>query len=492
MKPAKVLLFVYAVFAILFLLAVVYPDEGLDLGCCKFDFAKPHDIFSLPEKKELKAEIKEELKDADKLIKEASNDIVEDTSNAEITGQIISQDTVVAADTAKKVEASELKKNIVPIQFKDEKDRKNFWRFFSKALRSKHDVLRVLYYGDSQIEADRITSFLRYKLQRLFGGYGPGMVPPVNFVSFFSLKQWNDDSWHRYSIMQYKKNGVYHGRYGILAGFADYDTSSSIGEHTLIFEKANHSYSNTKKFDEMTMFYGLDSGDVVLKVFADGNLLDFTSLKPNDLGVYKLALPSGTEKVELKFSGNGKPDIYAVSFDAKHGVAVDNIAIRGCSGTFFTKLDRRHFSKFFDKIKVGLVVLEFGGNVMPYMKDEKDCESYGRYFSSQLSLLRRILKGIPILVVGPADMSVKQNGNFVTYPLLSKVRDEMRKAAFANGVGFWDMYEAMGGENSMPAWVDAGLATTDYTHFTSKGAVVIANMLNNAIMNEFYTYKSSK
>lgn len=492
MKPAKVLLFVYAVLAILFLLAVVYPEEGIDFGCCKFDFTKPHEIFSLPEKKELKAEIKEELKDADKLIKEASLDLSNDTVKAIDSTQVLMHDGTVTDTLLKKIETSELKKNIVPILFKDEKDRKKFWSFFAKALKSRHNVLRVLYYGDSQIEADRITSFLRFKLQKIFGGYGPGMVPPVNFVSFFSLKQWNDDTWHRYSIMQYKKNSIIHGKYGILAGFADYDTSSDIAEHTLTFEKARNSYFNTKKFDELTLFYSLDSGEVVLKVFADGNLIDFTSLEPNDLGIYSLSLPRHFNKIQLKFSGYGKPKIYAVSFDYKHGVAVDNIAIRGCSGTFFTKLNTRHFLKFFDKIKVGLVVLEFGGNVLPYMKSEKDCENYGRYFSAQISFLKRVLHRVPILVIGPADMSKKQNGNLITYPLLVKVRDELKKAAFANGAGFWDMYDAMGGENSMPSWVDAGLATSDYTHFTSKGAVVIANMLNNAIMNEFYTYKSSK
>ena len=46
---------------------------------------------------------------------------------------------------------------------------------------SKYDStkqqLRVLYYGDSQIENDRITSTLRYRLQQQFGGSGRGLVP---------------------------------------------------------------------------------------------------------------------------------------------------------------------------------------------------------------------------------------------------------------------------------------------------------------------------
>jgi lysophospholipase L1-like esterase len=492
MKPARVLLFVYTVFILLFLVALLFPEEGIDLGCCKLEFANPKKIFSLPEEKKLTTEVQEEVKNADQLIKEAINDESKDTVSANSLDKTFSTDTIVADNYIKKIDAAELKKNLVPIQFNNEKDRIAFWKFFKRALRSRRELLRVLYYGDSQIEADRITSFLRYKFQKIFGGYGPGMVPPVNFVKFFSLKQWNDDSWHRYSIMEYKKNNVAHRKYGILASFANYDTSSEIKEHTLTFEKAHNSYSNTRKFDKLTVFYGLDTGEVVLKVFVDGKIMDFSSLQCVDLGTYSLSLPRSAEKIDLQFSGNGKPDIYAVAFDSKSGVVVDNIAIRGCSGLFFKKLNSQHFAKFFDKIKVGLVILEFGGNVLPYLKNEKECENYGRYFSAQLHFLKRILRGVPVLVVGPADMSVKQDGEYVTYPLLTKVRDEMKKAAFSNGAGFWDMYEAMGGENSMPAWVNEGLAAPDYTHFTSKGAAVVANMLNNAIMNEFYTFRNKK
>ena len=44
----------------------------------------------------------------------------------------------------------------------------------------------------------------------------------------------------------------------------------------------------------------------------------------------------------------------------------------------------------------------------------------------------------------------------------------------------------------MPSWVDAHLAIKDYTHFTGKGASVIAHMLYNAIMKEYNDYVKTK
>ncbi len=488
MKPHKVLLFIYSVFFILFVIALTFPKDGIDLGCCQLKFATIDEIFSLPKKKELSESVKKEVKIAEQLIQEAEKTLASDT---------IPSDTLAEPDKEniappKKVEAEELKKNITPIEFANEKARQFFNRFFTKLHQARKKNVRILYYGDSQIEADRITSFIRYKLQSKFGGYGPGMIPPVNFVNFFSIKQAHDDSWNRYSVMQIHKNGIEHNRYGILASFARYQPDTTGQPHTLTFEKARYSYSNTKRFDQLTLYYGHVIDNVVLQVFANDNILDFTTLQQGDFGVYTLSLPKGTEKVELKFSGNTSPDLYAVSFDSHKGVSVDNIAIRGCSGTFFTKIDATHLKKFFDHINIGLIVLEFGGNVMPYLKNEEDCKRYGQHFEAQLRVLKKIAPGIPVLVVGPADMSIKDGTELVTYPLLEKVIEAMKTAAFNQNAGFWNMYQAMGGKNSMPAWVEAGLATTDYTHFTSKGAVVIANMLNNAIMNEYESFLQKK
>ena len=52
------------------------------------------------------------------------------------------------------------------------------------------------------------------------------------------------------------------------------------------------------------------------------------------------------------------------------------------------------------------------------------------------------------------------------------------------------MYEAMGGKNSMPAWVNADppLARTDFTHFSWKGSIVISKMFYEALMNDYNKY----
>ena len=55
----------------------------------------------------------------------------------------------------------------------------------SASLKGK--TVRIMHYGDSQLEMDRISSVLRQKLQERFGGCGPGMVPLIQRVASSSV-----------------------------------------------------------------------------------------------------------------------------------------------------------------------------------------------------------------------------------------------------------------------------------------------------------------
>jgi hypothetical protein len=51
----------------------------------------------------------------------------------------------------------------------------------------------------------------------------------------------------------------------------------------------------------------------------------------------------------------------------------------------------------------------------------------------------------------------------------------------------------MGGKNSMPSWVFANppLASSDFVHFNTRGARIIANMFYNSLMYEYNLYKKN-
>jgi lysophospholipase L1-like esterase len=91
-------------------------------------------------------------------------------------------------------------------------------------------------------------------------------------------------------------------------------------------------------------------------------------------------------------------------------------------------------------------------------------------------------------------MSTRINGEYASYPNIPLIRNAMRNAAFKTGVAFWDLYEAMGGQNSMVSWVNEkpSLAAKDFTHFNPQGARYVGEMIYEALMKDYLEYKNTR
>ena len=96
-----------------------------------------------------------------------------------------------------------------------------------------------------------------------------------------------------------------------------------------------------------------------------------------------------------------------------------------------------------------------------------------------------------ILFIGPSDMSTSVNGRMQTYPHLPMMVDSLKAAALNSGAAYWDLYQAMGGKDSMVKWVKARpqLAGTDYVHFTPRGAEAMGKMFFESLMLYYDYYR---
>ncbi|MCZ2444534.1 MAG: hypothetical protein LC101_12245, partial [Flavobacteriales bacterium] len=196
--------------------------------------------------------------------------------------------------------------------------------------------------------------------------------------------------------------------------------------------------------------------------------------------------------LSLHFSGGGTPDVYGIALDGQTGVSLDNLPMRGCSGTIFTRADSALLKESFEALNVKLLILQFGGNMMPSIKGTKNAEEYGKRFYEQIMYLKSLKKDLSILVIGLADMSKRIDGQMQSYPFIKDVRENLKKATFDAGGAYWDMFEVMGGLNSMPSWVNQGLAGKDYIHFTNKGAQKVAELFYEALINDYNEYRIEK
>ncbi|MGE0560859.1 MAG: hypothetical protein AB7O47_03500 [Flavobacteriales bacterium] len=454
---------------------IVFPSDGILLGSFKLEFPSTADFFSYKsddnanEVKDLK-----ELFDSNVVISEIDSTII-------------------------KHKLDSLYKYRKTIQITD-KGKPALHRFFDALDNAQNKKVRIMHYGDSQIEADRITSVFRNELQNKFGGYGVGLFSVIDVAPKMSVNISYSENWKRYSGFGQKDSTVKHSKYGALISFCRY---APVPKNNTIADTLNYSawiklkkprasYGRTKSYNQLNIYLTNSLTAVNYKIEVDGVILEEGKINANTpFQVLKTNFSSTPEEITITFEGKDSPDILALSLEGNTGIVADNIPLRGSSGTVFSQLEQTLLSNMYAHLNPDLIILEFGGNVMPYIKDEQQAIEYGNWFKSQINRLKGLNPNAAFIVIGPGDMSIKDKTEYVTYPNLEFVRDALKNASLSTGCMFWDMYEVMGGKNSMPKWVNAepSLAASDYIHFSPLGAKKIGEEFYGNLIRMYSKYK---
>ena len=332
------------------------------------------------------------------------------------------------------------------------------YHFFDPVFRQMEGatdhLVRVVHYGDSQIELDRISQDLREALQERFGGSGTGLFPALGNVPSASISKAASGSFAQYTM--YGDSGV-------------------------------------KTFESVSVLYG--KGENLVVKAASGTDKPEPEVRKGDNGTTLLTwrFSQPVEKATLTFQGNA--EIYGIGADGNAGVAVDNVPLRGCSGTIFTRISKPLMADSFSLTDTRLIILQFGGNMMPMIRGAKQIEPYQEQIAKQIAYFHEVAPQAKILFIGPSDMGKSVNGRVVTWPHLPELVDSLKATALRNDAAYWDLYRMMGGENSMAQWVrhNPPYAGPDYIHFTPAGAQKVGDALSRSFLTyyDFYTLRKT-
>jgi hypothetical protein len=489
-RPIITILFLVTVLTTLLVISIFFPKNGIQITeAITIDFVKPEDIFQ--QQQENYANITEIIE---------KNAVLSDSSNADS-----SQDNKLTQKDTINTDIDSTEKPVNRLQFPNNNFRilDPFFEALTNARKEKKPV-RILHYGDSQIEGDRISAYLRTKLQQKFGGMGIGLIPMQQVYDLGnSIRQKNSGNWYRFAVYGKHDLPTTQTSYGALASFnrfkifsKDKSDLSNPGNPAnmawVSFAPSSASYANTKCFQQCRIFYGNNKSPFLTELYQD-DVLKSGEIYPasSSFQTIRWTFDHPVSNLKIVFKGADSPDIYGIALDGLSGVALDNIPMRGSSGLIFTRMDRKNLLDHYLELNVKMIILQFGGNTANNLTN--DYTYYEKSFYAQLKRIREILPDVAIIVIGVADMSIKQNGKYITYPNLEKLRDALRNATFeANGV-YWDMFEAMGGRNSMPSWVFANppLASKDFVHFNLHGSNLIAQMFYSSLVYEYNLYEKS-
>lgn len=496
MKLYKTLIFIFSLLLLLAGISFFFPTEGVQIGSLHLSFPNLKEVFSFGSDEEEKVELSPEelLSQEMQALLEAQESAFTDfcynspirISMPRVRIQLI--DTLTQAqylqmsdslrqacerlemivDSTAVITAS-AQPDTLWVTYRDslteERDMTYLDDFFTALDSARSHHVRILHYGDSQIEEDRITSGLREHFQEQFGGGGCGMMPAQKWVSKLTCFQSTSPELPYYVAYGTATMRAKHNGYGPMATVA-----RAYGNVKINYSMVkNDKFPHVRDFDRVT----------VLRDNPDGSGLQF------------LVQDFDTLQNRVSVNVTGPADIYGVMMDQKTGVSMDNVPMRGSSGNIFTRITRNTIAPFFEHENVRLIILQYGGNSVPAMRTEEALHTFCKEIQRQVKFFREIAPDAKILYIGPSDMSTKIGGQMKTYPLLPRFVELLDEYLTSCGASFWNLYGAMGGEGSMVQWVAARpqLAGEDYVHFTHKGAEHVSDLLFETIDTYYKYYK---
>jgi D-alanyl-lipoteichoic acid acyltransferase DltB (MBOAT superfamily) len=359
---------------------------------------------------------------------------------------------------------------------------------FLDSLKNSKGQVRIIYYGDSQIEGDRVTSYLRNYLRNKYklGGTGPGLFLPIIPV-MYTKTAWirSSSNWKRYNYLSYKAGEISHRNLGPFMAICRYlpdgETRPSPEKAFVRISPSNFADSASARYETLRIFYGNSRGTVNLTVSGDHKKLFSDTLKRGN-GYNEINCPLyGYKNIEIEFEGKVSPEIYGMSIESNAGVIVDNIPQRGSAGLEFTMVDKENLRQAYKKLAPDLIILQYGLNIVKNIR--QDYAYYQKGLFRQISLLKSILPETPILIVGVTDMALNEGDSIKSYANIPAIIDAQRVATQKANVMFWNSYDAMGGKSSIIKWAEKKppLAQKDFIHFTYSGADTLSDLLISSL-----------
>ncbi|MDR1357079.1 MAG: hypothetical protein LBJ58_05345 [Tannerellaceae bacterium] len=344
-------------------------------------------------------------------------------------------------------------------------------RFFSALNHSRTRTVRIAFMGDSFIEGDIMVADFRSSMQQEFGGHGVGFVPvATTSPQYRPTVNQQTEGWKTYSIVNNKAHGY------TLSGMM-FEAKS---EQARLSFATTTQYAALKRVNALKFLYDRNEATTMQFVY---NLTDTIACAlPPTQTITQYELGDTISDGSFTFASTAGFRAVGLALEDRTGVVVDNYSLRGNSGLVFEQLDPAVCASLCAIRPYDLIVLQYGLNAM-----DENMLDYGWYGARMGKVIRHLQLCFPdtdILMFSIPDRANQYNGTFGTMPAVLALLHTQRQTARAARIPFWNMFGAMGGENSMTGFVDKGWAGKDYTHLTFRGGREIARSFMKALMRE--------
>ena len=400
---------------------------------------------------------------------------------------------------------------------------------------NENKVTQILFLGDSHIQADWITSFLRNKFQEKYGNAGRGLVFPYSVANSNGPDDFTsatNQTWENFRLVYEQDVFPQMGASGFVIGnqqdsFLEikFKNPEETFDKVIIFNdekmngekfqlyKENQSLSNFVSKSAERIKYTVSSGETFpelaskfyttttklvqlngagIKNPVEGNSYQIDKISFNynpdfenliekiadyqfsgDKTLVQLSEPLNT--FLMKTNANSGNVFYGFQFlkNVNKGVVFNTVGVNGATYGDFLKYSLQ--IEQLNSIQPDLVMISLGTNESLSSITKED---FQKNISDLVSKFKEQNPNLPILLISPTDNRLKSQK-------IKEIVSWIEESSQLNKVAFFNLYEATGGSGYFKKALNKKEANTDGVHFLRPGYEFQAEKIWTAISENF-------
>lgn len=328
----------------------------------------------------------------------------------------------------------------------------------------QNNVYRIIHFGDSHIQADKLTSEIRKQFQKEGRNGGSGIIFPYSLCGSFGPSGVQSKIQGKYSYVTQLKNPA-----NLPIGLMGY--SISLPKESKIIMQFDDKFEG-KTSNSITIWVQslTDSTHILL----DANW-ELTSRKNLGHGIYTYSYKSNYIQNQISIQSIFNSAFWGLEFNLESGISYQQNGLVGAQFTHLIKYDEEVIEQLIE-IKPDLLVFSYGTNEA---YDIIDSKYYFEKVSQFLNLLKRKLPKTSILITNAPD--TRSGGKTPVSQII--INETLKKVSEQCQTAYFDLNKAMGGWGSLYNWQKKGFVLKDQLHFNKEGAKVLGQLITYAIFS---------
>ena len=197
----------------------------------------------------------------------------------------------------------------------------------------------------------------------------------------------------------------------------------------------------------------------------------------------KVVLPTPIKSMDLfgkRLKNSGAAQLFGMLLEdtQQTGVLYSMLGVNGA--TFYHFNHGEHFFDQLSALDANLIIVTLGTNEA--IQNKFDQAQFRKEVKTLLSNIQAQSPQASILLTINPEVLLSRSR---TSPFTPPVREIIIEEARLAGAAWWDLYQIMGGIESIRDWRKADLAYVDFIHFTQKGYILQAELLYKAILEAY-------